>query len=436
MKSRGWRYAALAAVAIVPVVAVTASIAPASAPESAVAGWPRQFGSPGVDYVRSAAATGSGDLFVAGQTSGQFPTFTTVTGTDGWIAKLDRYGRLSWLKQFSTLDWDGVTAITISGNSLYVTGYTVSTVPGGTNQGQEDAYVARLDLSGRLKWIRQFGSAGAETPKSITVSGGKIYVAGDTTGALPGSGRPGTNFDLFIAVYDTQGRYKSVRQFGTDGDDFLNAMTMAGNRMFLVGDTYGAFTGFNNPGNDQNAFVARINTTGGLTWVRQFTALSPSSASSATAISVSGTGVFITGNGTGSFDGFSSVANWDAYVARYDFSGNRKWLQQFGTIGLEAAKDVKARSGRVYVVGMTSAAFPGFTSAGPDDGFLARFDTSGNPGSVRQFGTNAVDETERLVLRRNDLFGGAVVILGTTYGTVWGQTSAGNSDVFVSTALG
>lgn len=431
-----WRRSALAAAVLVPAVIITASIAPADVPESAFAGWPRQFGSPGEDYVRTAASTGSGDVFVGGGTSGQFPTFTTITGTDGWIAKLDRYGRLKWLKQFSTPDWDSVEAIAVSGNSLYVAGYTVGAVAGGTSQGQEDAYVARLDLSGRLRWIRQFGTAGGESPKSITVSGGRIYLAGDTTGAFPGTSRTGTDTDTFVAVYDTQGRFKSVRQFGTDKDEYLDAMTMTGNRMFLVGDTYGAFPTYSNAAGDQNGFVARIDTTGSLKWVRQFTGLSASSASSATAVSVSGNGVFIAGNGTGTLEGFSSVGNWDAYVARYDFAGNRQWLRQFGTSGFDVAHDVKARSGRIYVVGATSAAFPGFTTAGPGDGFLARFDTTGNPGSIRQFGTSSDDTVKTLVLRRNDYFGGAVVMLGTTYGTVWGQVAAGAEDVFISTALG
>jgi len=69
-----------------------------------------------------------------------------------------------------------------------------------------------------------------------------------------------------------------------------------------------------------------------------------------------------------------------------------QWVRQFGTMDYDNALAVTTDpSGDVYVGGTTRAALPGQTSAGKDDAFLAKYDLSGNVVWFRQFGTSGED---------------------------------------------
>jgi hypothetical protein len=297
-------------------------------------------------------------------------------------------------------------------------------------------YVARFDTNGRRIWARQFGTASFEVARSLIVSGGTIVAVGSTNGAFTGTGRPGGNLDVFVATLDTRGRLRSMRQFGTDFDDDPMSAAMSGGRIFLAGSTTGAFPGASNARGARTAFVARIDMRGAPKWVRQFDPLDIGTDSLARGVAVSGTGVFVVGQGVGTFTDFNSL-ELDGFVTRYDFAGNRQWFQQFGTANSDTPRAVAVRQGRVYIAGDTLGAFTGFTNVGNRDGFLARFSTTGTLGSIRQFGTSGDDFVNRIALRRNNLSGGALVIAGETDGTVWGQTREGttDTDLFVWTAL-
>jgi hypothetical protein len=65
-------------------------------------------------------------------------------------------------------------------------------------------------------WSRQFGSPAHDAATSVAVDAvGDTYVAGWTSGALPGQVFAGGPRDAFIRRYDTDGNVAWTRQFGT-----------------------------------------------------------------------------------------------------------------------------------------------------------------------------------------------------------------------------
>jgi hypothetical protein len=106
-------------------------------------------------------------------------------------------------------------------------------------------------------------------------------------------------------------------------------------------------------------------------------------------------------------------------LAHYDNAGNQLWIRQLGTaaddIAYAAASD---GAGGVILTGLTSGRLGG-PSAGIFDAFLARYDGSGNQLAIRQFGTNG---SERANAAAPDGSGG-VYVAGRTDGSLGGPIS-------------
>ncbi len=236
-----------------------------------------------------------------------------------------------------------------AGNS-YVTGNITGTVdidPGASVQnlvpgGSNDAYLAKYDPSGNLIWAFNYGGTYAYGRDLEQDTSKNIYLCGSYFGTVdfdPGTGvDTATTFSTgaFVAKYDASGNYSFV-------------IRIAG-----TGNVQGLEMSLDNSGN-----------------------------------------IFVTGTfqGTTDFDpgpgvqNRTAVGNSDAFVAKYDASGNYVFAFGLGNTGNESGHSIAADpSGNVVVVGSFRNTIdfdpgPGTanrTSAGFEDGFVAKYDPSGN----------------------------------------------------------
>ncbi|MBI4303064.1 MAG: SBBP repeat-containing protein, partial [Chloroflexi bacterium] len=120
-------------------------------------------------------------------------------------------------------------------------------------------------------------------------------------------------------------------------------------------------------------------------WVRQFGSLD-SQNEMVQAVDAKGS-AYVAGYTTGTFAGQSSAGAYDAFVHKYDSGGNQLWIRQFGTPSYDYASGITVDDTGVYVVGETYGTFPGQASAGEGDAFVRKYDLSGNEIWTRQFGT-------------------------------------------------
>jgi len=158
-------------------------------------------------------------------------------------------------------------------------------------------------------------------------------------------------------------------------------------------------------------------------WPRQF---GTSSRDLAWGITVDSTGVYVVGWTEGALPGQTNSGESDAFVRKYNADGNEVWTRQFGTSLREWAGRISVDTSGVYVAGDTGGALPGQTNSGESDVFVRKYDTDGNEVWTRQFGTPAIDDVGGI---STDSTG--VYVVGSTLGTLPGQTSSGFWDAFV-----
>lgn len=210
-----------------------------------------------------------------------------------------------------------------------------------------------------------------------------------------------------------------IRQFGTSVSEVMVAATPDGSGgMYGGGWTNTSFGGPTAGYND--AWVARYDSTGNQVWIRQ---LGTSNLDYLWAAATDGGGgVYVGGSTEGSLGGTNPAPpNRDAWLARYDGTGSQLWIRQFGGAGEDqinaAAPD---GSGGLYAAGDSSSV--------PSQGvcFVARFDSAGNQAWIRRFGANWTEARAAAP----DGFGG-VFVAGFTDGML-GGSNAGALDAWLA----
>jgi catechol 2,3-dioxygenase-like lactoylglutathione lyase family enzyme len=284
---------------------------------------------------------------------------------------------IEWMRQFGTpsQDYSNGVAVDSTGN-IYLTGGTEGDL-GGANAGSYDAWVAKYDPQGNQLWLQQFGTADGDSSNGVAVdSTGNIYLTGDTRGDLGGANAG--SYDAWVAKYDPQGNQLWVQQFGSVSTESANGVTvdLDGN-VYLTGVIYRI--GYE----DNDIWVAKYDPQGNQLWMQQFG--SDHSDDSNRVVTDTAGNVYLTGNTNGSLGGANPSNNNDAWVAKYDSSGNQLWLQQFGTNTYDASSGVAVDStGNVYLTGKTYSHFAE-TNVHFYDAWIAKYDPQGNQLWVQQF---------------------------------------------------
>jgi hypothetical protein len=126
---------------------------------------------------------------------------------DAFAARLSGAGEVEWILQLgyeAAADRIYGTAVA-PGGGLYVTGYSSGSLDGTANAGDKGAFVARISATGDLVWTHQFGGSGEDKGQAVTVgSSGEVYVAGVTSGTMPGGTNQG-GLDGWVARFTPDG---------------------------------------------------------------------------------------------------------------------------------------------------------------------------------------------------------------------------------------
>lgn len=179
----------------------------------------RQFGGAGDEKVSALAITDSGDLVVASNDGGQ--------GTIRKFSSADATSAAIWTQSIGDLAGGGnIAGLAVEGNQIYLAGSTAnpglngwSGIVTAHSGGGQDGFVARLDDNGAsvsTGMVTYLGTGSTDRINGLTVAGGRIYVAGDTKGTLPG-GATATRADVFnsfAAELSSTGQLDWARQFG------------------------------------------------------------------------------------------------------------------------------------------------------------------------------------------------------------------------------
>ena len=398
------------------------------------------------------------NIFVSGYYSGTmtFPgtNFASKGLTDMFLAKYDRAGNFLWAKTGGGTTNDIAYAVaTDSGGNAYVAGRfgRTATFDGVTltSAGDEEILLAKYDASGNLVWAKRAGGNSYDFAKKLAVDeSGNVYVAGGCRATSTfGTLSIGTfaTADAFLAKYDSNGNALWVQHWGSSSGYYCDAHGMArdtNGNMYLTGFYQSTMnvgaTSLTNAGG-QDIFVMKVDSSGNPIWARRAGGSGNERGLDITADEAGN--VFVTGffDGPGSFGetNFSGDGSDDAFIAKYDASGNFQWAKFGRSLNGDEGHNVKCDStGNVYLTGLFEnvATFSpwGMVSTGNDDAFLAKYDTSGDLLMLRQVGSTNSDWGRALAINGND----SVYWVGGFAGNVTfgdkGLTNFGGMNIFLT----
>lgn len=321
------------------------------------------------------------------------------------------------------------TGGTSSINNMATTGAFQTTYGGGTDY-INDAFLSKFDASGNRIWSTYYGTADRDVAMSIGMdTSGKPCIAGYTnsTAGLATAGAYQTtsagDYDIFMARFDTSGQRLWGTYFGGTGSDGIGAMAVhcdRFNNIYLTGQTNSA-TGIATTGafqpalfagaGDQDAFLAKFNTTGSKLWGTYFGGNNGDAAYSATTDTLGN--IYITGN-TNSTTGIASTGgqqqtnagSYDGFVAKFSPAGARLWSSFFGGEGDDYCLSITSdKATGIFLTGTTTsltgvatpAAFQTTYGGGYQDGVLARFSGSGALLWSTYYGGSSEDQGDKVI---------------------------------------
>lgn len=280
---------------------------------------------------------------------------------------------------------------------------------------------------GMAPWTRQIGTAAHDEPLSVRADGaGNVLLVGYTAGGLEGNTLTGI-VDAFAVKLAPSGARLWARQIGaasafTYGDG-IGADT-AGN-VYVAGHTNGTLPGNAGTGS-YDLFLTKLDPAGNVLWTQQH---GGTAGVQVAGLAVDGNGnSFVVGWAQGPLDGQTSAGAEDVFVVKYDTTGARLWTRMFGSPSSDYATSVALDSGgNVLVAGYTRGSLGGTGNAGIDDLFVLKLGSDGTLVWARQLGSSAMDQAWGVTSDPAQ----NVYVTGWTRGGLDGQTSHGGQDIVV-----
>jgi len=440
--------------------------------------FPIGIGSTGADAAISIASDRLNNVVAVGTIAGTAdvdPSGGTLDlAAGGFIAKYANDGTLIWGRQ---LPGTTINKVAIDGeNSVYVVGTYSGTVDFDprkgvhdmTAAGGTDAFICKLSTNGNFILSESFGGKGDDVGSALAVnSGGAMFVGGtfkaranfNPNGSFSIGNSGGT--DGYVVSLNRDGLFLYAGSFGGGGDDTTNDLAVDDSGNIVATGRYLGTVDFD-PGHGTHSlnvagtlqsFVLKWDSNGAFVFADGF---GGTGITFGTAVTVDrDDNVYNTGNftGTADFDPSGGTFNMVApstgmvYVTKLDPTGALVFAK---SLGGTASQDIGPgeiavdKPKNIYISGAFSGTqdfdpnggTANLTSAGQNDIFVAKLNSSGNFVFAKSQGGSLDDSSEGLVLDRDGNIYTDGEFSGTadfnTSGGTANLTSQGDLDVFVS----
>lgn len=380
--------------------------------------WATYFGGPAADQGQHVTMdTIGGFLYVTGFSSsasgiatGGVHQSALLGPSDAFLAKFDTTGALIWSTYFGGSEGETCNAVAVDGDgNATIIGWTNSSdniaSPGAHQpifRGQQDIFIAQFDPNGFRRWSTYYGDIGFDIGLQVAVTPtNDIILSGWTSSVInivsPGAYQiiyAGGTSDAILMKFSQNGTRIWSTYFGGTQEEYGDALYLDGSGdIFLAGPCTSpdglATAGTHQPaiGGNFDGYVARFDANGNRIWGTYYGGPdidviygitgSPDGSIMITGHSRSMTAIATTGTHQP-----TSGGNWDAFLARFDpMDGQRIWGTYYGGSQDDQSFGVACDSaGFIYMTGfsfspdrISTAGASQETSAGDDDGFVARF---------------------------------------------------------------
>ena len=348
--------------------------------------WSNKTGGAEVDFIYDVAIDGLGNNYAIGFFEGtvdfdpsvELYELTASENRDGFVQKLDEENNLLWVKQFTGTDNIYIRGIAVDGiGGFCLTGNFKGTCdfdPGiatfeMTAVGVKNAFTVKLNELGGFVWAKQIKGTTQTSGHVVSVDqAGNVYTGGDFFSEAdldPGPGElifnvTGEGAEAFVQKLNSSGDLIWGRQFEGTGftECHLNSIeTDQDENVYLAGYFLGTvdfdptvtIVSISSVPSEtiglgsRDIFVAKLSPFGDLSWVKAYGGLKHDRATSM-ALDPSGN-VLVTGffrdtvifdpedefvelTAAGSGFGFGDPGGTDAFVQKFDNSGNLIWIKQ------------------------------------------------------------------------------------------------------------
>jgi hypothetical protein len=364
-------------------------------------------------------------------------------GNDIYFAKHDASGNYVYAKKIGGTGADRGQGIVVdaSGN-VYLTGYFTGTVdfdPGaGTanlvSAGGTDIFFAKYDASGNYVYAKKIGGTVADQGLGLAIDGsGNVHVTGYFTGTVdfdPGAGTASLvsengTADIFFAKYDASGNYVYAKRIGFRNDDGGTKIKVDGTgHVYLTGYFFGTVDFDPGAGTEDltsaggsDVFFAKYDASGNYVYAKRF---GGNSTDVPNDMAVDGSGnVYLTGSflNTADFDpgagtkSLTSAGGEDAFLAKYDASGNYVYANRIGgSAGSEYGRGIALDgSGNVYLTG----SFNGNVAISVPEGTITLFGADDNDIFIAKYNAQGILVTANAVAGTGNDIGYSIAYKGS-----------------------
>jgi hypothetical protein len=410
--------------------------------------WSVTFGGSHRDAGYGAAATPDGGSVFAGYSNSDDGDINDHHGptsaSDCLVGKLDANGNLIWLRSYGGSGNDAAACIIVVPDGYVFCGGTNSTdgdVKGLHGTTNSDAWVVKLDTSGKILWQHCYGGSLEDDALRIvaTGDGGYVFAARSYSNDGDVTGHHGStdSSDYWVVKIDSIGKIQWEKSYGGSGDDAPFGLTRTDDNAYvLCGDATsndGDVSG-NHGGSD--IWVLKINDTGKIIWENSYG--SPGNDDN-NSVTLTPDGGYIVG-GSAYYSGGDIIAphyghndEYDIWVFKLSREDSLMWQKSLGGTGRDYEQDVHATpDGGCLVSGYTTSDDIDVSGHHGDtsnyDGWVVKLDSTSAIEWQKCIGGTQLDGLTGIALT-ND---GGCVIAGNTQSSDGDVTkNQGNGDAWI-----
>lgn len=280
---------------------------------------------------------------------------------DYWVLKLDGSLNIIWQRTLGGSLYDQLQDVQATPDGGCIVGGSSSSGASGDktegSYGNQDMWVLKLDAVGNIQWQNTIGGNAGDALRSLqpTTDGG--YILGGTSESGVGVDKTepsrGT-YDYWVVKLNANGAVIWDKTLGGANTDIAWTIRQAADGGYFIGgestsDASGDKT--ENSRGENDYWVLKLNTTGGIVWQRtfgtnqweQFRSLETTTDG----------GCIVTGDTEGDISGDKTEESWgrDIWVLKLDAAGNVQWQNTINGNGYDESGAIKQLPSGGYVLG-------------------------------------------------------------------------------------